>query len=210
MKTTERPRKDFDAFTVGKGRFEAFSDGVFAIAITLLILEVRLPNDASPSWTNAQQAQALIHIWPQYLVYAASFATIGIMWLNHHALFDNARVITHGMVVANLVLLAFVSFLPFTTEALGRFGLSGTAVVYYGLTMIAISLAYNQLFQQVRKAHPQHHKPTFILWNVVGNLAYPFATVIGYFVPVLGVIIIGLLAVFYMLPSNLRSVRLDV
>ncbi len=196
-------------FTIGKGRFEAFSDGVFAIAATLLILEIRLPAAVSSASTSLEQVRALLEIWPQYLVYAASFATIGIMWLNHHALIDNARKITHGTVIANLLLLGFVSFLPFTTEVLVHLGLTRIAVVYFGLTNVAIALSFNLLFQQVRAAHPVSRPPRFILWNVVGNLVYPLATLVGYFVPLLGIILIGLLAIFYMLPSNLRAVKLE-
>ena len=94
---------------LGKGRFEAFSDGVFVVAVTLLVLEVHLPATLSPSPSEAEQWRSLVQIWPQYLVYAASFATIGIMWLNHHALFRYIERITHGMIVANLVLLLLIS-----------------------------------------------------------------------------------------------------
>ena len=192
---------------LGKGRFEAFSDGVFAIAITLLILEVRLPAGITGASAAREQVSALVGIWPQYLVYAASFATIGIMWVNHHALFDNVKRITHGIVVANLVLLGLIAFLPFTTEVLAQLGLSRPAVVYYGLTFFAISLGFNFLFQQVRAAHPEWPAPPFTWWNAVGLLAYPVATVAGYFAPIAGVGLIGLLAIFYLLPSNIRSVR---
>ena len=200
MKTTEREQPG-DKLTLGKGRFESFSDGVFAIAITLLILEVRLPTDVSGSSPGWVQAHALIAIWPQYLVYVASFATIGIMWLNHHAMFDRARKITHGVVISNLALLALVSFLPFTTEVLGRLGLTPAAVVYYGITLTAISIGYFMVQQQVWVAHPESRRP-LSLWNLAGLAGYPLATIVGFFVPVLGVTLIALLAFFYMLPRN--------
>jgi uncharacterized membrane protein len=196
-----------DSSSLSKTRFESFSDGVFAIAITLLILEVRIPEKTPDPATNVQQLHALISIWPQYLVYAASFATIGIMWLNHHALFNNVRRITHGMALANLLLLALVSFLPFTTEVLGRFGLSPIAVVYYGITMVAISLAYNLVLRQVYAAHGRTRP--IALWSIVGLSAYPIAAIAGYFAPLLGIIIIALLAVFYMMPSNVRAVTIS-
>src|SRR5215469_12859391 len=120
-------------FTLDKGRLEAFSDGVFAIAITLLILELHLP-PFHPPITASQQVHDLTIIWPQYLVYFVTFATIGIMWLNHHALFKNVRRVTHGLVLANLLLLSLISFLPFPTEVLARYGLTNVAIVYYGLT----------------------------------------------------------------------------
>src|SRR5579864_7478544 len=89
--------------SISKSRFEAFSDGVFAIAITLLVLEFHAPDLQSPS--DAGLTAALLAIWPQYAVYAASFATIGIMWFNHYALFHNARSVSYGALIANLALL---------------------------------------------------------------------------------------------------------
>ncbi len=195
-------------FTLSKGRFESFSDGVFAIAITLLVLEVHLPAPQARPPSDAQQIRDLTDIWPQYLVYFVSFATIGIMWLNHHALFRNVQRITHGIVVANLLLLATISFLPFPTEVLGRFGLTRIAVVYYGLTMVAISIGYNIVYQQVLAAHPSARKK-LTLWTMVGMTVYPLATLIGYFLPVGGMVLIALLAVFYLLPSNVRSVMIE-
>jgi len=194
-----------ESVVVGKGRFESFSDGVFAIAITLLILEIRLPESISPNSSDADQARALFEIWPQYLVYAASFATIGIMWLNHHALCDRARRITHAVIVANLVLLGLISFLPFTTEVLARMGMSRSAVVYYGLTLTAISFGYAFLQRAVHAAHGMSRPLS--AWNLAGGLLYPIATISGYYVPLLGVLLMAALAVFYALPSNVRKAQ---
>lgn len=191
---------------LGKGRFESFSDGIFAVAITLLILEIRLPASIDTTATNTQQSRALVEIWPQYLVYAATFATVGIMWFNHHALCDRARTITYRVIVANLVLLALIAFLPFTTEVLARLGLTSTAVVYYGLTLTAISFGYLGLQRAVMAAHPGSSRK-FSAWNIAGLAFYPLATVVGYFVPLLGVVLIAALAVFYALPRNVRMAQ---
>src|SRR5580693_632777 len=149
-------------FNLSKARLESFSDGVFAVAITLLVLELHLPSWDHPP-TTAQQVAALVRIWPQYLVYFVSFGTIGIMWLNHHALLRNCQRVSHGMVLANLLLLSLISFLPFPTEVLARFGVTNVAVVYYGLTMIAISIAFNIVYQQVLAAHPEGRR-RLTLW----------------------------------------------
>jgi uncharacterized membrane protein len=96
-------------------RIEAFSDGVFAIAITLLILEVRLPpDDGSPL------AHRLTEAWPGYVAFLISFLVIGIMWANHHSDFHLIGRATHGLVVANLLLLLCVSFVPFPTKILAE------------------------------------------------------------------------------------------
>lgn len=196
-----------DDFTLSKERFEAFSDGVFAIAITLLILEIHLPAERGQHMTRSQQIHALVVIWPQYLVYAASFATIGIMWLNHHAVFRYIERITHGVTLANLLLLSLISFLPFATEVLARFGLSPVAVAYYGLTMLAISVAYTILYMQACVAH--YGRATALsAWSFVGLAFYSAASIIGYFAPIGGIALIVFLAIFYMLPSNVRAVAI--
>ena len=196
---------DQPKFTLSKGRFEAFSDGVFAIAITLLVLEIRLPTLSSGSSSTAQ-AHSLLQLWPSYLVYVASFATIGIMWLNHHALFRSCERITHGIIIANLFLLMLISFLPFPTAVLGQFGISRTAVVYYGMVLIAIAFGYFFVHQQVLIAEGLPRQLT--LWNIVGLLLYPVGTVVGYFIPLGGIVLFVALALFYMLPRNVQSIVL--
>lgn len=94
-------------------RLEAFSDGVFAIAITLLILEVKI--DAGGGSLAHRFAQA----WPSYVSFLISFAVIGTMWLNHHQMFRLVRTTDHGVVVANLFLLLVISVIPFPTKVLG-------------------------------------------------------------------------------------------
>ncbi len=96
-------------------RLETFSDGVFAIAVTLLILEVRLPDIE-----GAALSTRLARAWPDYIGFVISFVTIGIMWANHHSIFGLIHRSSHGLVVANLVLLLCVSFLPFPTKVLGE------------------------------------------------------------------------------------------
>jgi len=190
-------------FTLSKGRFEAFSDGVFAIAITLLVLEFHLPAlGSAPS--HADQVHALAGIWPQYIVYVASFLTIGIMWLNHHAQFRYIEKITHGIVIANLILLLFISFLPFPTEVLAKFGLTNIAVTYYGLVLCAIAVAYNLLHWQI-VASDRSIPQSPLAWSVVGLIVYPVATLVAYFFPFIGIALFALLAIFYMLPSNVAS-----
>jgi uncharacterized membrane protein len=191
---------------LGKGRFESFSDGVFAVAITLLILEIRLSPSVSATSTNAEQTQAMLEIWPQYLAYAVSFATIGIMWLNHHALVDGARRITYHMIMANLLLLGLISFVPFTTGLVAHLGLTPPAVVYYGLTLTAVSYGYLALQWSVVDAHPGSEW-RLSAWNKVGLTLYPLATVAGFARPVIGVLLMAALAVFYAHPTNVRKAQ---
>jgi uncharacterized membrane protein len=125
-----------------KGRTEAFSDGVFAIAITLLVLELRPPEAAG------EFAHDLLNEWPTYLAYVAAFVMIGSVWLHHHLVFTRVRHIDTGALLANLALLLTVSVLPFPTAVLSSAWRTGdsvdrvTAAVLFGLLSVAISAAY--------------------------------------------------------------------
>src|SRR4029079_13892081 len=99
-------------------RLEAFSDGVFAIAITLLILEIKVP--AGPETQEHGLWRALLERWPSYVGYVISFATIGIMWVNHHALFKYISRVDRALLLATLLLLMTVSSLPYPTAVLAE------------------------------------------------------------------------------------------
>jgi len=137
----------------GPERLEAFSDGVFAIAITLLVLEIRVP-PAEALATPAGLIRALGALWPSYLGYALSFVTVGIMWANHHNLIRLVASVSHGLILANLVLLLVVGFVPFPTALLAA--TLGTAsgqigVLVYAATFTGISLAFNLLWYELRR-----------------------------------------------------------
>ena len=127
------------------GRTEAFSDGVFAIAITLLILEVGVPeSEFGNLW------HGIAHQWPSYLAYATSFITIGGIWLIHHAIFRRLQYANRPLMLINLALLMAVSFLPFPTkllaEAIHDRGAERAAVIFYGATLLVISLLLSALW----------------------------------------------------------------
>jgi uncharacterized membrane protein len=126
---------------VPTGRLEAFSDGVFAIAITLLIIEVRPPNSAP-----GELAGDLVSIWPSYAAYVVSFAIIGIIWVNHHQIFAGVTGVDRPLLFLNLLLLLTVAFLPFPTALLGEYIREGdnahTAAAVYSLNMTVIGLAF--------------------------------------------------------------------
>jgi uncharacterized membrane protein len=199
---------DGGELALGKGRFEAFSDGVFAIAITLLVLGFQLPG-AGPE-TNDGITSGLLALWPQYLVYVASFATVGIMWVNHHALFGRLKVVPHSVILMNLALLMIVSFLPFPTSVLGRFGLMRSPVIYYGLTLIAASLCFGALQYMVNLKPGE--RASFVdfmrrrnWWNTIGIVAYAAGVPIAYFSPLATIVIYAAVALYYMLPLGVRA-----
>jgi uncharacterized membrane protein len=129
-----------------KGRLEAFSDGVFAIAITLLVLEIAVPHLEEPG----QLGQALLDLWPSYIAYATSFLTIGIMWVNHHSVFRQLGEVDHRFLFINLGLLMLISFVPFPTTLLADYAWGGNgeaAAVTYGVTLTVTALFFNLLWR---------------------------------------------------------------
>ena len=127
-------------------RTEAFSDGVFAIAITLLVLGLRLPGPGPGHHTLTSQ---LLGAWPQYFAYVVSFLTIGIMWMNHHTMLAHVSRVDRPLLVINLLLLMAVVVIPFPTSLVaGHLRNSGgvAATVTYGLVLIAASLGFAGLW----------------------------------------------------------------
>lgn len=134
------------------GRIEAFSDGVFAIAITLLILELKVPNVDVAQLVNPDAAlfDALRHLGPHYLAFFLSFVSILVMWVNHHRIFTIVRKSDDAFLFWNGLVLLCVTVVPFPTELLARYmtgpGSQAAAAVYSGVALV-IALAYTALWQ---------------------------------------------------------------
>ena len=189
------------------GRAEAFSDGVFAIAITLLVLSLRLSGKGTVS-------SQLLHAWPQYFAYVVSFLTIGIMWMNHHTILAHVQRVDRPLLVINLFLLMGVVAIPFPTALVAEH-LNGdgatAAVVTYGLVMIAISFGFAALWIYVAThatalgaTMPRETLRRSIPGFSGGLIAYLLGTLIAFISPLAALIIFGLLAVYYLfehLPS---------
>ena len=192
------------SFTLPTERFKGFSDAVFAIAITLLVLKFALP--ALPAKPTVQEeANALIAIWPQYLVYTIGFFTIGTMWLNHSEQFRYVDKITHGIAFANLVLLFFIVLVPLPTGVLERFGLTRVAATSFGLTLTAIALSFILLHFQVRAAYPFATHRLHAM-NVALVILYPILTAVAYFRPIVAIVGFMVLVVLAMLPHTVRQI----
>jgi uncharacterized membrane protein len=134
---------------VSPQRLEAFSDGVLAIAITLLVLDLRLPEgDERPI------SELLLEQWPAYLAFGVSFAVIGIMWVNHHALFRRVRQVDRTLLFQNLFLLLTIAVLPFPTavaaEGLQRGGWDAKVAMFvYSVTLVVTSLAFGLVWNHI-------------------------------------------------------------
>ncbi len=123
-------------------RIEAFSDGVFAVAITLLILSIQPP----PQWNKTPLADSLLRLWPDFLAYVVSFLTILVMWMNHHRLFTLTKRSNHWLLLANGLLLMVIVFVPFPTAVLARCWPGPDrqlAALFYSGTFVVLALLFN-------------------------------------------------------------------
>jgi uncharacterized membrane protein len=192
-------------------RLVAFSDGVFAISITLLVLEIRPPAD------DDNLLHGLLALWPSYLAYAVTFLFIGQVWVNHHVMFDHIRGADRIVLLLNTVLLMVVAFLPFATSVLAEALRSGhgqrTAVGFYGIAFDVTALTFNAVWQYARRhrllsdaldsAGATAISSRFQLalaWLATGAL-------LGAVLPILGLAVIVAFNAFYWLPIRGESPR---
>lgn len=138
-------------------RLEAFSDGVFAVAITLLVLQFTVPQVQSGKLLSTVLGQ-----WPQLVTYVASFLTVGVVWVNHHTIFRNLKAIDRTIQFINLVLLLTVVLVPYPTALLGRYlnsGVDGSvAAAFYAVVMTVMSIAF-QCMVAWALTHPNLLRP---------------------------------------------------
>lgn len=203
------------------GRVEAFSDGVMAIAITLLVLDLRPPAHAP-----GELAAGLLRQWPAYLGYVTSFLYIAVIWLNHHQTFARIRNVDRGLHFANIAVLFTVALLPFPTGVLadaireGDRADAGAAMALYAAIAALMCASWWWLFSYLHR-HPElvhdEHVPYFPqgrLRAAVGVLGYAIGGAVGYAIsPMAGLVIFLLLPVFYgattegLLPSRRSRAR---
>jgi uncharacterized membrane protein len=131
------------------GRIVAFSDGVFAISVTLLVLEIRPPQD------TRRLLHGLIALWPSYLGYVITFLLIGQIWANHHVMFDHIHSVDRVVLFLNTLLLMDIAFLPFAASILAKAFRDGhdqrTAVVFYGVAFNVAAILFNVIWQYARR-----------------------------------------------------------
>jgi uncharacterized membrane protein len=191
---------------VDSRRCESFSDGVFAVAITVLVFNLLTVADKT---AGDLTRQTFLSYWPAYFAYVVSFLTIGIMWLNHHTMLSAVSRVDRVLLVLNLLLLMGVVAIPFPTALIAAHLNNGpagkVATVTYGLVMIAIGLGYGSMWiylaahQKELGARRRVRTPRLSTVRfTAGNAGYITGTVIAFFVPVAALVIYGLLAVYYL------------
>ena len=188
-------------------RIEAFSDGVFAVAITLLIFQIRVPAHEPPGGLRA----ALVDLWPSYLAFLASFMTIGVMWLNHHRLFSMVTRKDDGLIVLNLLLLLVTTWLPFPTALLaehlrGPHDDQRTAGVVYSTSLFAMAIAFNVLWRYAVRIDAVGENATVGAISrqyAIGPLIYAVLVGIAFFSADWCLVISALYAFYFALPPSL-------
>lgn len=144
MKPLDRPRGLFRVGAMSTGRIEAFSDGVFAIVITLLVLEFRVPQVKGPE-IGPELARGLLALVPKFLSYVLSFSIVCIWWVAHHHLFHLIRKSDRGLLWLNSLFLLWLAFIPFPTAMLGDYPGEPIAVMCYGVVMTLAGVAFSSM-----------------------------------------------------------------
>jgi uncharacterized membrane protein len=197
---------------VNKQRLEALSDGVFAIVITLLILDIKVPDVE-----YSQLAAALIAVLPRIYAYVISFGVIGVYWLAHHQSLQLIAKLNGYLIWLNFAYLLAVSFMPFPTALLGRYPMQPIPIVIYGLNLIVANLTGLLLTLYLRAhpelgsglAHRQSHKTSFMY--VFVNSSYVLAMLLGFFAPAVSylifVVVLLFVIVYYSFAPVVRRVE---
>jgi uncharacterized membrane protein len=196
---------------LNKSRVEAFSDGVFAIAITLLVLTIAEPTD------YRDLGHQIGDRWPAFAAYAVSFAVIGIMWLNHHTIFSHLERVDRPLFYLNLALLLTVVFVPYPTgifgEALRQGQSARAAAVFYSVTMTLNACAWSALWlyassrrRLLSPAFPEERRRTATIAFTSGTALYAISIVIALVSAYACLAFHALLALYYALdPLSRRS-----
>jgi uncharacterized membrane protein len=186
-------------------RLETFSDGVFAIAATLLVLDVKA--------SGPNLGHELGHIWPSYTAYAVSFLTIGIMWVNHHTVFDLIARVDRTFLFVNVAFLMLIAFVPFPTRLIAehlRDDDIRSAALAYGITLTATAVLYNALWLYAalgrRLLHPdcdQRVVSGITRSYLPGPWIYLGATLVAFASAIASVVLYAAIALLYVLESSI-------
>jgi uncharacterized membrane protein len=190
---------------VPSGRVEAFSDGVFAIAITLLILTVTPP-------THGELGHELLRLWPSYAAYAVSFLTIGIIWVNHHSIFRLFAGVDRTMLFLNVLFLMVVAFIPFPTEVVADNvrdpDARRAAAVLYGCNMILLGIGFVVLWMygssRLLREDSDRREVAGITHSFISGVPiYLAGTLLAFVNAIASLVVFAALACFYVLSSSL-------
>jgi TMEM175 potassium channel family protein len=188
---------------VNKNRAEAFSDGVFAVAATVLVFAILVPDVR-----DGQLTRALLEEWPSYAAYAISFLTIVVIWVNHHVVFDSMDRIDRPLLFLNALLLLTVAVIPFPTALLAHYLQAGhdqqTAAFAYGVGMSAMAVAFS-CFTLYARRFRRTYVPLDWVGFSFGLFLYPLATVLTLASFRLSLAIYAAITLFYLVLPIIRE-----
>jgi TMEM175 potassium channel family protein len=196
---------------VSTGRLESFSDGVIAVAITLLVLDIAVPT-LRQSANGVQLGHDLSRQWPVYAAYVTSFITIGIIWINHHMMIGRLARADHSILMLNLLLLLTIAVIPFGTalfaEYLREAHGAKLAGGIYGAIFLVMAVAFAMLNTQILLRRPHllrvqltgQQRRRILARSVTGLVPYVVATALAAVSPYITLAIMAALAVFYAMP----------
>jgi len=183
---------------MGKGRLEAFSDGVLAIIITIMVLELKVP--------HGDGLDVLVERWPVFLSYVLSFLYIGIYWNNHHHLLHTAKGVSGGVLWANLHLLFWLSLVPFTTGWVGENHFAQWPVFFYALNLLLAAIAYYILQTRILSAYESGSELVKAFGSdIKGKISpvlYMAAMFVSLFQPILAFAIAAIPALWWLVPDR--------
>lgn len=182
-----------------KSRLEAFSDGVIAIIITIMVLELKVPHDAS--W------ESLTDLWPVLTSYIASFTTLGIYWVNHHHLLHTVKDVRGGMLWANLNLLFWLSLIPFATAWMGENHFAKNTVIAYTILADVCGLAYFILLTIIKKCNPGNEALQEVLHKqtrkgLTSNIFNTLAVIGAFFHPAISGVFLLMVFMMWLIPDR--------
>lgn len=179
--------------SLSPARLEAFSDGVIAVIITIMVLELKVPGQDGLA--------GLRSVLPTIILYLLTFVQIGIYWVNHHYLVDEVETVSHGILWANLAFLFCLSLFPFATDWIGLKGLSSFTTALYSAVCILPGLGYMLLWSQIRN---QSEAPAHSSWGkqMTSVVLYLAAIPVAYVRPMASLVLIGVVAVLWLLPPR--------
>ncbi|MGH2856630.1 MAG: TMEM175 family protein [Solirubrobacteraceae bacterium] len=193
---------------MGTGRLEAFSDGVIAVSITLLVLGIRVP----PPGPHQSLGHSLGVNWPNYVAYAISFVTIGIIWINHHAMIGRLTSADHSILILNILLLMTIGILPFATDLMATYLRQAhgqrLAAGIFGGAFLLMAIAFATLNHQILLRRPHliaatlsiEERRRILARSITGLVPYAIATALAIVSAYATLAICAGLAVFYALP----------
>ena len=198
------------------GRLEAFSDGVFAVAITLLVLNIKIPGvdvPASQLPDDTQLWSMLLREWPMIAAYTTSFATIGVMWINHHRLYKHIKRTNTILMLLNLLLLLIIVFIPVPTALVAEYLVhpdQHAAALLYSGTMVILAVCYNLLWRYasyhnrlLSKNADTRAVNAINRQYMFGPVVYLLAFILALFSTPASLILNFLLALFFAIPPRL-------